>query len=129
MRMFFREPEAARGAFLGVELDENRLLVPDHPRVVAGLEHDDLGRDVFEPAAVVVFALDVSAGEKADVRVHAKLGAGDRLHVCRPAEPGRIDRALDASVSRPDGVDLGAPDVSVVGSLDGLEQRVHGRQA
>ena len=127
--MLFGEPEAARGALLGVELDENRFLVPDDPRVVTGLQHDDLGRDVFERAAVVVLTLNVSARQEADVRVHAVVRAGNRLHVRRPAESRRIHRALDASVGRTDRVDLGAADVPVIGSLDGLEQRVHEPQA
>ena len=127
--MLFGEPEAPRSAFLGVELDENRLLVPDHPRVMTGLQYNYLGRDVFERAAVVVLTLDVPAREEADVRVHAEVRAGNGLHVRRPAESRRIHRALDASVGRTDRVDLGAADVPVIGSLDRLEQRVHEPQA
>ena len=127
--MFFGKPETARGAFLGVELDENRLFVSHDPRVVARLEHDDLRRDVFERAAVVVLPLDVATREKPDVRVHTELGTGHRLHVRRPAEPRRVDGALDAPVGRANGVDLRASDVPVVGSLDRLEQRVHETQA
>jgi hypothetical protein len=129
MGMLFREPEAARGSFLRVELDQNGGLVADDPGVVPRFQHDYLRRDVLELAAVAVLALDVAPREETDVCVHAQLGADRRLHVCRPAEARRVYSALDAPVSGADRVDRGAAYLAVVGSVDRLEQWVHGPKA
>jgi hypothetical protein len=69
------------------------------------------------------------AREKADVRMHAELGLDVRAHVGRPAEAGRIDDALDASVAGARDVDLGSADFLVVGALDRRGERIHWRLA
>jgi len=61
----------------------------DDPSVVAGFDRDDLRRRVLDDAAVCVFDVNLAVHEEADVRVHAELGAHDRLHVPRPAEARR----------------------------------------
>src|SRR5918994_1975274 len=108
--VFVGKAEAARSAFLSVELDQHGRLV-DH----------DLRGDVFERTAVCVLTLNMAARQKPDVRVHANVGADDWLHVGRPAKAGRIDRALDSPVCGADDVDLGPAHLAVVGSLDGID--------
>jgi hypothetical protein len=127
--VFFGEPEAARGSFLRVELDEDGRLVADDPGVVPGFQHDHLRRDVLELATVAVLALDVAAREETDVCVHAQLRADRGLHVGRPPEARWVYGALDAPVRRADRVHGGASHVAMISSLDGLEQWVHGKRA
>ena len=83
-----RHPEAVHGVALEVELDQDDRLLADDPAVVARLDRDDLRRLVLDDAAVGVLDVDLAAREEADVRVHAELGADDRLHVHGPAEAG-----------------------------------------
>src|SRR5215207_5429958 len=125
VRVLHGEAEATCRAFLPVELDEDGRLVADDPGVVAGLDRDHLRCHVVELAAVCVFAADVAAGEEAHVSVHAEVGLDVLGHVGRPAKAGRIDGALDASVRRSDGVDLGTPDLAVVGAFDRVGKRIH----
>ena len=120
------EPEAARRSLLGVELDEDGVLVADDPGVVPGLDRHDLRGDELERAAVPVLALDVSASEEPDVRVHAALAPDGRAHVGRPAEPGRVDGPLHAAVPDPDDLDDDAADLAAIGALDRLGERIHG---
>src|SRR5438876_980663 len=49
-----RQPEAAERVALGVKLDEDRRLGPRDPRVVSGLDRDDLRRHDLECTAVPV---------------------------------------------------------------------------
>src|SRR5262249_60962023 len=96
MTMGVRHAETGDRIALEVELDQHDRLVADHPAIVPGLDGDDLRRAVLDDAAVGVLDVDLAAREEADVRVHAEVGADDRLHVDRPAKAGRIDHALDA---------------------------------
>src|SRR4051812_13562697 len=74
-----------------VDFDEHRGLVADDPAVVARLDGDDLRRGELERRAVAVPDADAAAGDEADVRVHAQVGAHRVLHVRRPAEAGLVD--------------------------------------
>src|SRR5438876_1990834 len=105
MPMRLGDPEAPRRLTLRVELDDHRRLAPHDPRIVARLDDEDARRAVLEPAAVRVFAADVALGEEAEVGMHAVGSADDGLHVRRPAEARRIDRALHAAVSGPDDIE------------------------
>lgn len=67
--MSLGKAEAAGGVPFGVEVDEHRRLVADHPGVVAGLESDHRRCLVREGAAVGVGALDVPARKEANVGV------------------------------------------------------------
>ena len=49
--------------------------------VVAGLEHDNARGCVLETAAVGILTVHAPAREEPHVRVHAQIGADDRLHV------------------------------------------------
>src|SRR4026209_1575967 len=50
------QAEALGGGALGVELDQHRRVLADHPRVVAGLDHDRAWGGDVEGAAVRVLA-------------------------------------------------------------------------
>src|SRR5262245_5965057 len=75
------EPEAARRCRFGIELDQHRCLVTDDPGIVSGLNDYHLRRDELEGAAVGVLATYVAPGQEADVRIHAKHCADERLQV------------------------------------------------
>ena len=62
--------------------------------------------------------------EEADVRVHAELGARDRLHVLRPVKPGRVDHPLDSRGSRASDVEPHVPEVAMRRAADGRQERV-----
>jgi len=93
---------------------------------VAGFDHHDLGSDELPYAAIRKLHMNASANEEANVRVHAVIGAGDGLHVLRPAKADRVDGALDAGVTGADGVELNATDFAVFGVLDGSKKWVGG---
>ena len=76
-----REPEVTRRCRFGIELDEYCCLVTDNPGVVPGLNDHHLRRDELEGAAVSVLATYVAPGQEADVRIHAKPCADERLQV------------------------------------------------
>ena len=68
----------------------NTTGLADNPTVVAWIDSHDLRRLVFDDAAIGVLDVDLSAGQEADVSVHAEIGADHRLHVDRPSEPRRM---------------------------------------
>jgi hypothetical protein len=81
MAVLLGEPEEARRCRFGIELDEYRRLVTDDPGVVRGLNDHNLWRDELEGAAVGILATYVAPSQEADVRVHAKHCADERLEV------------------------------------------------
>src|SRR5215208_3496235 len=99
-----REAEPAGRLAREVDADEDGRLVADDPRVVAWLDDQGRRRREGERAAVRVLALHPPAGEEADMRVVAEIGADDRLDVRRPAVSDRVDDALDARRRGRDGV-------------------------
>src|SRR6266571_2550545 len=113
------QPEAGRRLSLVVELDHDRRLLADDPGVVPRLDHDHARRHEVERAAVGVLAADLPAREEAHVRVHAAGRADDRLHVLRPVEAGRVDRALHTAAAGPDDVERHAADFLVFRALHG----------
>jgi len=119
-----RQPEAADRVALGVKLDEDRRLGPRDPRVVSGLDRDDLRRHDLECTAVPVPPLHATAGEEADVRVHAVLRADNGSDVRRPAEAWRVDDPLHPAVGSAHDVELDARDHAVLCASDGRRQRV-----
>jgi hypothetical protein len=58
------QPEPPGRVPFRVELDHDRRLAPDHPRVVTGLDDEDPGRGELEAAAVRVLAVDVAFREE-----------------------------------------------------------------
>jgi len=82
-----------------IEFDEHDGFVADDPAVVSRFDRDDLWRLAFHAAAIRVFDVNPSASEKADMRVHAVIGAHDRFHVDRPPESRRVDHALHARLA------------------------------
>src|SRR2546426_714058 len=118
------QPEAADRVALGVKLDEDRRLGPRDPRVVSRLDRDDLRRHDLECTAVPVPPLHATAGEEADVRVHAVLRADNGSDVRRPAEAWRVDDPLHPAVGSAHDVELDARDHAVLCASDGRRQRV-----
>src|SRR5437016_13303576 len=97
-----RHPEAVERVALGVKLDEDRRLGPRDPRVVSGLDRDDLRRHDLECTAVPVPPLHATAGEEADVRVHAVLRAdsGSRARPSARPRAGAVERVLAVRLAR-----------------------------
>src|SRR5712691_6773996 len=119
-----RQPEAADRVALGVKLDEDCRLGPCDPRVVSGLDRDDLRRHDLECTAVPVPPLHTTAGEEADVRVHAVLRADNGSDVRGPAEARRVDDPLHPAVGGAHDVELDARDHAVLCASNGRRQRV-----
>jgi hypothetical protein len=120
----WKAESAARLPF-AIELDQHGGLVTDDPGIVAGLDHDDLGRDVLEATAIGILAADVTPGQKADVRVLANFRPADGTHVCRPPEAGWVDQALDPAVPSADRIGLHTADLAVIGPCHRREERIH----
>src|SRR6266851_1811485 len=118
------QPEAGRGAALGVELDEHGRLLADHPRVVAGLDHHRARRGEIEGAAVGVGAAHAAAGQEPDVCVPAERRVHQRLHVGGPAEAGRVAHPLHAAVGGAGSVDGHAAHLAMVGARHAGQQRI-----
>src|SRR4030095_12522669 len=118
------QAEALGGAALGVELDQHRRVLADHPRVVAGLDHDRARGAEVERAAVRVLTAHPAAGQEAHVRVHAQGRVHDVLHVHRPARAGWVAHALDAAVGRRRGIDDDTADLSTIGAPHRGEPRI-----
>ena len=75
MRVLGREPEALGSLTLEVELDHDGRFLARDPGVVTRLERKHRWSFMLEGAAVGVRTLDPAAREKADVGVHAEIGA------------------------------------------------------
>jgi hypothetical protein len=117
-------PQTLDRISLEIEFDQDDRFVPDDPAVVSGVDRDDLRRLALDPAAVGVFDMEPAAGEKADMRVHAQVGADDGFHVGRPSESGRVDHALHASGARSPGLEPNTPDVAAQDVFERREQRI-----
>src|SRR5947207_9554750 len=89
------KPEARSSLAFEIDLDQHGRFAADDPTVVSRLDHDCCGSSELEGAAVGVLAGDRAACQEADVREAAAVGARLGAHVLRPAEPGRINGALD----------------------------------
>ena len=116
--------EALNRVALEVELDEHHRFLSDHPAVVPGLDRDNLRRLVFDDAAVRVFDVDLTAREKADVRVHAEIRADGRPHVHRPAESWRVNHPLDACGASPADLEADVPDLAAFGASNRSQERI-----
>ena len=116
---------ACRGGFR-VELDQHRGLLTYDPRVMAWFHDHYLWRNELEGAAIGIRALDVTAGQEANVCMHAERRTDERLEVGGPAEARRIDKALHATVCRPDAVNGNTAKLLVGGTFDGGKQGIHG---
>ncbi len=87
--MDVRHAEARDGFLFEVELDEHGGFLADDPTLVSRFDGNNLWPFEFQQASVAVFELELPADEESHVRVHAQVGADDRLHVLRPPEPRR----------------------------------------
>ena len=87
---------ARDGLALEVEFDEDHRFGADHPAVMPRIDCHHLRRLELDNAAVRVLDVNLAVHQVADMGVHAQVGADGGLHVDRPAEPGRVDHALDA---------------------------------
>ena len=105
-------------------------LVAGHPGVVAGRDVDDRRGLQLDGAPVRVLEVERAVGEEADVGVLARRRADQRPQVDGPAQPGWVDRSLDARIADAGDVDLDRSERLVLGAGDRGEQRgggVHGR--
>ncbi len=125
--MLARHAKARDGVAFEVELDQDHRLPADDPAVVSRIDGHDLRRLELDHAAVGVFDVNLPARQEADMRVHATLGADNRLHRFRPAETGRIDHALDARRSGGRDVELHPADLARGRALDRRQQCVRQR--
>jgi len=121
-------PKPPDGIALEVELDEHHWFASDDPAVVTRLDGDDLRGLVLDDAAVGVLDVNLAADEKANVRVHAEVGANDRLHVDRPAEPRRIDHAFDARLACSPDLETHVSDFSEIGAFHRRKREFLGRR-
>src|SRR4051794_29982191 len=81
-----RHAELSDGVALEVELDHHDRFLPHDPAVMSRVDGDDLRRSQFDDAAVRVLDVDLAMSQEPDVRVHAQIGAGHRLHVGGPVK-------------------------------------------
>src|SRR5215831_7273953 len=121
-----RESKAARCGGFRVELDQHDSFITHHPRVMARFHNHHLRRDKLEGTAIGIRALDVTAGQEADMRMHAERRAHERLQVRGPAEARWIDETLHTAVRRLDAIDGDATKLLVGGACDGGKQSIHG---
>jgi hypothetical protein len=107
-----------------VEFDQNHRFIADDPTVVAGLDGHDLRSFVLHDTAIGILDMDFASGEKPDVGMHAEVGAHHRFHIDRPAEPRRVDHALDAGSARASHLQPNMADFTELGTSDGREKRI-----
>ena len=106
--------EPVDGVAFEVELDQHRRFVALYPPVMPRLDHHDLWSLEFQRAAIGILNVNLPPSQKSYVRMQAQFSSGDRPHVRRPAEAGRIDHALHAAAAGPDNVELQTADLPVV---------------
>ena len=94
--------------------------LPDHPAVMTRIDGDDLRRLALDRAPIGILDVEAAAGQEADVRVHAQVGADDRLHVDRPAEADRVNHPLHARRAGRSDFEL---DVANLAAHDALQRR------
>src|SRR5690348_14348650 len=123
MPMAGRHSEARNGLALEIEFDQHHRLVSHDPAIVTWFDRHDLRRPVFDDAAVGILDVDFALCEIADVRVHAVLGADDRLHVARPPETGLIDHPLHARAASTADLQAHASDIPAFGARDVRDAR------
>src|SRR5215470_2943218 len=113
MLVCLRHTEPANSVSLEVELDQHCGFVSHYPAIVPRLNCDDLWSYELQGAAVCILNVDLAAGQETDVRVHAQIRSGDRLHVGGPTKAGRVDHTLHAACAGSDDIELDTADVSV----------------
>src|SRR5437870_5032432 len=99
VRMPVAHAEAANGIAFKIEFDEHGGFVSDDGTVVPRIDGNDLRRREVRLASILVTDLNLATSQKADVSVHAEVGADDRLHVPGPFEAYRVDHSLDTASS------------------------------
>src|SRR6185295_9794168 len=109
------------GLAVEVKLDHDGLFVAHHPAVMTGIDGHDLRRPELALAAVRVLDVDLAPRQKPHVRVHAELGADDRLHVRGPAESRRVNHALDAAGAGARNFKPDVPDIAALGARHWFE--------
>jgi hypothetical protein len=104
-----------------VDLDEDRGVVANNPRIMPRIDAHDLRCDEFIRAAIGILDMDLAPREEADMCVHAPIGANQRFHVRGPAEADWIHHAFDPPGSGGDDVHLHARDFAAICALDRAE--------
>ncbi len=108
---------------LEVELNHYRRFATLDPRIVSWCNLDHLRRNQLYHTTIGVFHVKTSAGQETGMTVHAKFGPSHGLHVCGPAETGRIDHALNPAIPGCTDVELNSADFAMVGSRDRCYER------
>lgn len=124
MPMDGRYSKPADGLALEVEFNEHRGLVTHHPPVVPWHYFHKLGSDKPQGATVCILNVDFSARQKADVGVHAKLGAHNLFHVRGPAKARRINHTLHPTGACSNYIELETADIAVFAFVERVQQWV-----
>src|SRR5215831_6433311 len=106
--MHGRKAKTMRCGGFRVELDQHRGLLTHDPRIMPWFHDHHLRRHKVEGTAISIRALDVTAGQETNVRMHAELRAHERFQVRGPAEARWINETLQTTVRRLDTVDSDA---------------------
>ena len=102
----FGHPESSNCVSLEIELNQYRGFGADNPPIVPRFNGDDLWGHELKSAAVSIFDVNLTARQKADMGMHAQIGADDRFHVRGPAKSGLIDHTFHATSAYSRHVDL-----------------------
>ena len=124
MTMGVWHSESTDGVTLEIEFNQDHRFAANDPAVVTGLDRHDLRSLVLHDAAIGVLDVNFAARKKTNVRVHAEVSSDDRFHVDRPAEPGRIDHALDARGSGACHLEADVANVAALGAPDDGDERI-----
>jgi hypothetical protein len=122
----FRHPESTNGIPLEIEFDQHRRLIAHDPPVVTGLDGNDLRSYKLRSAPVCILDVNLTAGQEADVCVHAQFRADGRFHVGGPTKAWSINHPFDATGAGSDHIELDAANVAAFASLERREEWVSG---
>jgi hypothetical protein len=113
---------APGGGFTGkVKLNQNGTFVAHYPAIMPRLHNEHLRGDELQRASVCVLNIDLPARQKAQMHVHAEVGAGNLLHVSGPTKSWRIDNSLDTADAGRGDIELESANLPVFSALHGGE--------
>jgi hypothetical protein len=103
---------ADRGAS-EIELNQHSRFLSEDPSVVAWLNIHNLWCREFQVAAILILNTNSPAYQKSYMRMHAKRGANQRLHVGRPSKTCGVYQPLNPSRADADCIDRNTADFPV----------------
>ena|SRR5690242_11194685 len=118
MFMNVRDTKPADGLAFEVELNQHRGLVSHHPPIMPWQYLENLGSHKLQGAAVRVLNVHFAARQKADVSVHAKVGAHNLFHVRGPAKPGWINNPLHATGAHSNDIEVETAHLAVFACIE-----------